>query len=324
MSTLVAGNTLCLHGPPSFFGTYSGAWSIGRAGTAAAPITVRAYPGETPVLESPYTGSCRNTFTMTSASQYVVVGPGLTFDRDNVGGLCENFAAVFFNGADNTTFTGNSVTNATEHGVFGGYGAANDTITRSYFYNVGNPDTDNADHAIYCDDCSNLRVTRNLVVHTPNGHAIQIYNGPTNAVVAGNVVVDTVCVNPCGNSADHSTAGIIVADNQTTGTHVVNNIVYGNSRGIFGWQTGNTNEAHSNVAFNNAVCNICNGQNGSLVIGANTYQDPMFVSYPNDLHVQLGSPAVDSADGAYVFFPDYDGATQVIGLGPDIGPYEAH
>ena len=242
--------------------------------------------------------------------------------NDNQGGSCENFAGVFFNGADNISLERNEIGNNTQHGVFAGYGAVGNVIRRNYLHHNGTPHgTNNADHAIYLDDASGTQIIRNLVLHTPNGHAIQVYNGPTNTIVAGNVVVDTVCSLPCNNTADHATAGIIVANPNTTGTHVVNNVVAHNSRGIYGYQVANTNEAHSNVAFGNTTCNICNYSGSTMVVGANIYSDPMFVNYPSDLHVRTGSPAIGAADAAYVYWRDYDGATGSIGL-PDISAFE--
>jgi hypothetical protein len=306
---VVSGDKLCLHA-----GDYNGAWSL-----TVGMVTVKPYPGEVARLVAPYVGTCRNNLTLRESADFSVV-QGLRFTNGNTGGNCENFAGIFLDGVDNAVIEQNEIDNITQHGVFGGYTANNNVVRRNFIHDVGTPHgSNNADHAIYFDVASGTQVVRNIVLRTPNGHAIQIYNGAANTTVAGNVVAETVCLIPCNNTADHATAGIIVASSNTTGTHVVNNILLNNSRGIFGYQTGSSNEAHANVHFGNPTCGVCNASGSSMSIGPNVPGDPLFASYPNDLHVVAGSPAIDAADPVYSFFPDYDGLGQ--NGAPDIGAY---
>ena len=57
------------------------------------------------------------TYSRCSSSAYLSVS-GLRFMNDNQGGSCENFAGVFFNGADNISLERNEIGNNTQHGVF--------------------------------------------------------------------------------------------------------------------------------------------------------------------------------------------------------------
>ena len=50
--------------------------------------------------------------------------------------------------------------------------------------------------------------------------------------------------------------------------------------------------------------------------------NPLFVAYPVDLHLLVGSPAIDTATTAYAPAYDLDGVARPQGLGIDFGAFE--
>jgi hypothetical protein len=121
--------------------------------------------------------------------------------------------------------------------------------------------------------------------------------------------------------------GIILGSDgggSSTNATLANNIVAFNGRyGIstyWGGAEGTGNLATHNIAWGNVTGQL----NGSGIDWVdNTITDPLFVDLLlGNLHVLVGSPAIDTAKEEYALTEDLDGALRPQGAGPDIGSYE--
>lgn len=315
-NALPDGSIGCLRG-----GTYVGNPVLTNSGTSSARNTLRSYPGETAILSAVVRPSCSNS--LQSSASYVTL-TDLTLQGSNG---CDSSTDLYLSGSvHHVEVVGNHFNGSDNQCIFADANTHDNLVARNRLHACGNTNVttgEQADHAIYMEG-SNNKILRNLVYSNYNGHAVQIYPSSSGAHVAGNVVVDNVCPapgqpEPCPNSADEKSSGILVGASGVTNTHVVNNIVAWNEDGIHGYgNVGATNEAHSNVVYGNTL-NLRN--DGSFTFGTNIIADPMFVNYPTDLHLALGSPALETADAGFAYWPDFDGVTVANGL-PDIGAYE--
>jgi outer membrane biosynthesis protein TonB len=161
ISKMRAGETLYVRG-----GTYTVTTRttyVTVAGTASEPITIRNYPGETPV----FTSSVRqvNYLYFADGARYITVS-GLTFRGPDL-------VAADSDGESLIGFIGN---------------ASDITITGNSFY--GSPAWNSLQHLVYfAGPGTNLRVTNNLFDgRGSKGDAITTYHEPnaTNVVVSGN------------------------------------------------------------------------------------------------------------------------------------------
>ena len=132
------------------------------------------------------------------------------------------------------------------------------------------------DHGVYVGDGDSVQVYGNWIWNNPHGWGVQIYPGPTNARVHGNVV-------------DSTGGGFCVSDEGSataTGNQVYNNVVL-NSGGMTtqsgyfiagaglsgaGPVPGSNNSFTSNDAFNNPV-----GSAPNVAVSNNLTADPQFV-----------------------------------------------
>ncbi len=90
ISGLSAGQTLCLHG-----GTYSQQVRFTKSGTSSAPITITAYPGETPIIDGTNVGVAEHDglFMIEGGSSYLVID-GLTIQHSPHRGIYNNGSHV--------------------------------------------------------------------------------------------------------------------------------------------------------------------------------------------------------------------------------------
>jgi parallel beta-helix repeat protein len=237
---------------------------IDSGGTAAAPISWLAYPGD---AEPTFLGQLEVTGSHNRIS-------GLLFDGPSgpIGEEGEN-VLVWLN-ADDIKFDHNQVQNAAGHaGVFTSE-ADGFSIDKNYIHDNGV--TFNLDHGIYVNSGSG-RIENNLI--TDNyAWGIQLYPGGENVVVAHNTIV--------GNGR----GGVIVSVDATD-TSVVKNIVAENGEyGIRAYElVGDGNVANENVVWNQDF-NTAGAEIGFI---RNTVADPQFVGESEaDFRLEEGSPAV--------------------------------
>lgn len=182
------------------------------------------------------------------------------------------------------------------------YGPLSDiVIDRNMVYDIGlGPGKDELTQGIYLSvKCTGCRVTNNIVFDVTD-FGIHSYHSPNGWIVANNTVFN-------------NGRGILTGPNFT----VVNNISYGNRKlhSDFDLRGGGSTVA-GNMSFGR----------GKVTAPGVQVADPMFVNYTGDetgdVHLRLGSPALDTgvAGGAPAF--DFDRVARPQGNGFDIGAYE--
>lgn len=221
-----------------------------NSGTASAPISIVAYPGETPViagqmyLEGANRRVCGLLFdkptgevaTQTSSSvdhegpKVFVAGPGIQIEKSEIRGA--RGAGIYLDGADNVRLIDNYVH---DNGRF-------DTAAHA-----------NLDHGIYFSSGSGL-VQGNRIEHNV-AHAIQIYPNAHNVMVRGN------------SMSRHGRAAVMLAENASDNT-IEDNDIHGNQRGVETWELRGT----GNVARNNRLWDNDSGNfaGSNLSLAANT------------------------------------------------------
>jgi hypothetical protein len=296
------GETLVVRG-----GTYRADLVYERGGTAAAPITVKNYPGETPVLEP----VSREPLRVRGAAAWTTF-KGLTIQRAAIGSNYQNLFVV--GGAHDVTFIGNTIRWALAgSGVF-----VDDTASRINL--VGNRvyqnNGANQHQGIYYEGQNGV-IGGNLVYGQTNGFGIQVKSGANQVVIAENTTVD------------NSLSGIAVANTASSVT-IANNIsAFNGGYGIRGMSDAYSPATGIGTAFNNLLYGNAAGAYANQVAGMITFgaqlpaADPLFVDRPNrNYRLQSTSPAIGKADVAYVYSPDADGAIRPLGGAADLGAYE--
>jgi hypothetical protein len=291
-------------------GTYTQSLMMTRAGTATAPITVRNYPGETPVLR-PGTGQSDDMPLSLGTGAAYVRFQGLVID----GATGSSTANVYaWGNAHDIELSECEVRNSARQGFFSDPATRAIQIIGCYFHDNGGSGPVQQDHNLYVEGHNHV-IANSLIANAPNGFDVQIYPSNDGTIVADNTIV--------GAFRD----GIVVgSDGGTTTSNltIVNNILAFNGRyGIstfWGGTVGAGNLATMNVAYGNASGQLVG--NGITYV-ANTIADPRFVDRANgNFHLQLGSPGIDSALIGYALLDDLDGAGRPRGVGPDIGAFE--
>lgn len=293
LDTLSAGQTVYLRG-----GSY-GAWTTeSRSGAAGAPITVTAYPGESPTI----TGRLKIAGSWVTVSHLHFLGS----TSANTNGVL-----IYLSGGDHVTIADNELDHANMSAIYvgdPGNGADYATI-------VGNDIHDNGthvnhDHGIYFGTGAFGLIAGNEIARN-YARGIQCYPDCDNTVIANNTVV--------GNQR----AGIQIGDEAGESSDadlVVNNIVASNGdigiRSYWGGAPGVGDTVQDNLVWGNAGGDLAGP---GLTFVGNTVANPLFVG-PTDFHLTAGSPAVDAALAAYAPPLDLDGRAR--SGAPDLGAYE--
>ena len=180
---LLPGDTLLVRG-----GTYTGqgGYNWQSSGTPGAPVTIRAYPGESP------------TFDGAGWSHGIIVA---------------GYSNVIIDGL---AFTGFGK-GPTGDGTIMLLNATNITIQNTWISNTG---TDALDHSIYVNSGTNFITIRNNTLINSTGTHIVLNHapGPTNVVIEGNAIG-----NPAGETAY---GGVVVACTATGTTATVSGNVF--------------------------------------------------------------------------------------------------
>jgi parallel beta-helix repeat protein len=305
LNVLQPGQTALVHA-----GTYAEGVVISASGTAAAPITVAAYPGERPVL-LPAAASSGDTYAVRFDGAAYVRLHGFLL----AGAQGTSSADVYlYGGAHDDEISGNEITGSTDQGIFV-------DRTTSGIQIVGNRIHDNGaglpgqhqSHGIYVEGGNDL-IANNVIYNHPHGFGVQIYPANTGTVVVDNTIV----------ASSHS--GIVIGGSEGVSNITIrNNILAGN--GSYGVEMDSSCPTSAvidhNLFWANPGGGVESGCGGVDASGGNLNADPLFVNYPSrDLHLQAGSPAVDPALLDYSMAGDFDGALRPQGAGPDLGAYE--
>ena len=286
---LSPGLTGCLRG-----GTYgdTSTWhDLATNGTASARITITAYPGESPLVK----GWVQLTASYTTLSHLQIDGSNTFYTNQRSGTSCPYPVSqgLSIEGANDILEYDNyyqSVASLRGNGIGIGWGGTPDnTIIRfSKIHDVGL--CQDYDHIIYLAHGNNVQIYDNWMWNDHHGWGVQLYPGPTNARVWGNVI-------------DNAGAGFVIGDEpgyNVTGNQVFNNVVM-NSVGLpsggigavaisdyWGGAKGSGNTFTDNVSYNNSggVAHVSN-----VSVSGTITADPGFVDpFSHNYTLQSGSP----------------------------------
>jgi hypothetical protein len=292
-------------------GTYTDDHVARRGGSARAPITIAAYPGEKVVLHAASASGDTYPIRFTDAAAYIRL-QGFTIERAH--GISST--NVYFEGnVHDIELSGNDIRFSQDQGVF------SERTTRR-LHIVGNRIHDNGlghrpgqhqSHGLYIEGRDHL-IANNVIHDHRFGFGIQLY--PANA---GTMVVN----NTIAGSA-HS--GIVVGGADGVSDIVIrNNIVAGNAKyGIEMESSCPTRTiVDTNVVHANRSGGVDEGCSGVDLRRGNIEADPRFVSgMTDDYRLRPGSPAIDRGLAAYAPRLDVRGARRPLGRGYDAGAYE--
>lgn len=285
---------------------YVGDFIYTRVGTATAPITVAAYPGETPIIEP----ASREPLRVKGTAAYTTFR-GLAIQKAKTGSNYQNVYVL--EQANHITFERDLIRWALEgSGVF-----VDDTTNHIDFIanRVYENNGLNQHQGIYHEGDDSV-IARNVVYGHTNGFGIQVKTGANNVVVAQNT------------TADNHYSGIVIMDTATN-TRVVNNIsAFNGDYGIRGFDdspggTIGTNTSNNNLLYGNGAGTCANQKAGIIACGTQLPSaDPQFVNrVGRDYRIASTSPAVDQAIQPWTYLPDASGGG-VQGFQPDVGAYE--
>jgi len=280
-------------------GTYP-EWAIeSRSGNANAPISLRAFPGERPVL----------TGRLKIQGGYFCV-TGLRFQGRTQANMDD--VLIYVSGANHVEIRRNEILNASMSGIYvGDEGDASRNVGIIGNYIHGNGTHDNLDHGVYFGHVNGGLIANNLVVGNL-ALGLKIAPEASHALVAQNTVVD------------NGTAGVLVGseENWTSSDNlVVNNIVVDNHEwGIRTyWEkvVGSGNLALRNLVFANGKGPFF--LRGGMVQRKSIIANPRFVS-SGDFRLQRGSRAINRAIRAFSMSSDLTGRYRR--SRPDLGAFE--
>jgi uncharacterized protein YjdB len=285
-------------------GTYREALTLNRAGTASAPITIEAYPGEKPIIDGELV---RRPLVIESGGAYFRI-KGFILDRD----CCTSGGHIDVYG-HHIEIVGNEMRNGRGKGVYTDEGSTFVHIIDNWIHHnvtVGGQQ----DHGIYLQGNDHF-VANNVIHDHPDGFGIQIYDKGTRMIVVNNTVTNN----------GHS--GIVVGGSGGVSNVTIRNNILANNN-FYGVQHDSSCPTSNVVVDNNVIFGNGDGgvQSGCSAISAtnNSTGNPLFVNpgttSSRDLRVQAGSPAINAARVDYAMPTAFGGAAR--DLQPDIGAYE--
>jgi hypothetical protein len=288
-------------------GTYNQNLTFARAGTAAAPITVAAYPGERPVLHAAVSG---DTYPIEISGSYFRLQG---FVIENARGT--SGANVYPTGpAHHLELSNNEIRFSQDQGVYSDPSTHDIQVLGNLIRDngFGHVPGQHQSHGVYMEGARHL-IANNVIQDHPFGFGIQIYPANTATIITANTVVTS------------GYSGIVVG-----GDGGVSNIVVVNNVFAFNVQYGVSHDsdcptasrADHNVVFGNGFGATQGGCPGLDYSRGNRTTNPLFINYPGrDLHVNAGSAAIDYALPEYSPGGDYDGRVRPHAA-PDAGAFE--
>jgi Right handed beta helix region len=309
-------------------GIYRQSLVMRRAAFAKAPITVRAYPGERPVVRPGGSDEMDYPVRITAGAAYfrfagfVVEGAPLHTTMNvwvSDGQRKQPYAA------HDIEISGCEIRRGTGTGFFVSPNTDRVHVLGNFVHDNG--DGSRQHQGIYFQGQNGL-IANNVVYHHTDGFGIQVrgnYPDPDTEVQtpANNVIVTNNTV------VDNSLSGIMV-ENNATNTTVVNNIsAFNGSYGVRGYDNGESNVLRGNVAYNNLVFGNRSGPYGNESRPVIDFRRRNFVANPRFVdarraNFRLGSasPAVNRALPAFAPRIDLAGRGRFRRSRPDLGAFE--
>ena len=283
-------------------GVYKEDLDVRRAGTASAPVTVAAHPGERPVLRS----AGGHPLEVSSGARYfrfrgfVIEGhPGTSGGNVDVYGRHIEIA-------------GNIIRRGRDQGVYTAGESAYVHIVRNTIHHNGRG-IEHQSHGIYLQGDDHL-VANNLIYDHPEGFGIQVYDEGSRARVVNNTIV----------RSGHS--GIVVGGSGGVDhVQIRNNIFAFNAK--WGIQHDSacpsSTVADHNVLHGNRWGAIQAGCRGLNTAAGNRSGAPRFVSLARrNLHLRRGSAAIGAGHRGSAPATDFSGRERPRGSRPDAGAHE--
>jgi len=293
-----------------------------RAGTPVAPITVKNYPGEQPIIHPGGNGSMDYPVRITAGAAFFRL-QGFVIENAPL----DTTVNVYISdgqqqppqGAHDIELRDNEIRNSMGTGVL----VAPWTVR---VHLIGNAVHDNGigtahqHQGLYFQGQDGL-IANNAVYDQPNGFGIQV-RGEDDTIPANNIIISE------NTSVGNLLAGIVI-ENTVSNATVVNNVsAFNGTYGIHGYYCCGP-ILPGNVGFNNVLYGNVSGPTrnttGTIVdfSGGNMLSDPRFRDRSAaDFRLQVGSPAVDSA--LLNFSPGFDRDELARPHGPaaDVGAHE--
>ncbi len=336
-SVVQPGDTVFVRG-----GTYNEIRIEWRAsGTAAAPITIQAYPGETPVFDGE---NDRYSFMNIRAADWVIID-GLHARNYGTGASRDSAAGCFWVGytpddnnfAEHVTFQNvraeNCGSNSHAHVLYVSYGVRDLTVRNSHL----SRSFGGCIHQWHEPGVQGFKLYNNVLAECHWGAILA--NGATDVEIYNNTFFENEAglemrhsgqcdVGPCGDS-DYGVFNVSVHNNifYQTGDqsqwgmwigeiNIERESVTTDHNDIFVTQGTPIRWGDQNVSLEEYVGLSGNGMN-SLA------EDPRFVDRSGaDFHLQEGSPAVDRGTEAAWITDDLEGNARPQGAGYDLGAFE--
>ena len=308
-------------------GTYAQSLVMDRAGTETAPISVRAYPGEHPVVHAGGSGSMDYPLRVTAGAAYFRFS-GFVVEGAPLHTTMNIWVSDGQHNPPQPSPTHHIEISNCEIRGGTGTGLLVSPNTRAVQV-IGNSVHDNGDgsrqhQGIYFQGQDGL-IANNVVYHHTDGFGIQVrgnFPDPDTVIEipAHNVIVTNNTV------VDNSLSGIMV-ENNASQTLVVNNIsAFNGSYGVRGFDNGSGgvlpgNRAHHNLAWGNGSGSFGNSGRPTIDFsGGNLVADPRFVDALNRQYDVLpDSAALARGEPAFSPLDNYDRSPR--GRIPDLGAY---
>jgi Right handed beta helix region len=290
-------------------GTFTEDLFMRRSGSAEAPITLAAYPGERVVLRPAATTGDTYAIQLYSAAYVRVHGFVIEGSRGT------SAANVYVSGSSHhIEISGNEIRYGQDQGIFS-------ERTTSHLYLLGNRVHDNGwnhvpgqhqSHGFYIEGAHDL-IANNVIYDHPYGFGIVIYPGNHDTVVVNNTIA----------ASGHSSI-VVGGSRGVYNITIRNNILHGGNWGVEMDSTCPTGAVvvERNVIFAYSRVPI-DRRCGSVVDGGNVLANPGFTDHANrDLRLDASSPALDVALPDWSPGDDFDGRSRPLGAGPDVGAFE--